>query len=236
MARDFETNFDSPTNSEPLDGIIVIDTPISENELSELLNEVEALEIQPFEDIEPLDPTQEVPIDYDVAFEGLDEYDFDGRDYNQNPEQLNNLLDGFTEDCWSNMDLNDQKDQINGLFDYVNNVLNLDNPPNIEYYNEPEQGNYGGYNPITNTLSINEYMLHDSNEAADTVAHELWHAYQHERASNPQSQKDFLYQYGFDNYIRPSDDFDGYQSQLVEAEARAFADQFKGALAQIRRV
>jgi Zn-dependent peptidase ImmA (M78 family) len=132
------------------------------------------------------------------------------------------------------MELEGQKEQITGLFDYVNDVLGLENPPNIEYYNEPEQGNYGGYNPATNTLSINEYMLYDSNEAADTVAHELWHAYQHERAANPQTPKDFQYQFGFDNYIRPGDDFDGYQSQLVEAEARAFADQFKGALAQIR--
>ncbi|MDR2731244.1 MAG: hypothetical protein LBB81_10165 [Treponema sp.] len=79
--------------------------------------------------------------------------------------------------------------------------MGLENPPNIEYYNETEQGDYGGYNPATNTLNINEYMLYDSNEAANTVTHELWHAYQHEKASNPQSPKDFQYQYGFDNYI-----------------------------------
>jgi len=211
----------------PFEDITVLELPVSEQEMSELTDEAEALEIEPI---------QEVPIDYDVVFEGLDEYDFDDRDYNQNPEHLNSLLDGFTENNWANMDLDGQKEQITGLFDYVNDVLGLENPPNIEYYNEPEQGNYGGYNPSTNTLSINEYMLYDSNEAADTVAHELWHAYQHERASNPQSPKDFQYQFGFDNYIRPSDDFDGYQSQLVEAEARAFADQFKGALAQIRSV
>ena len=212
----------------------------SETDMSELLEEAEALGIQPFEEIEALteapDPVQEVPIDYEMVYEGLAEYDFDGKEYNQNSGQLNNLLEGFTEDNWNNMELEGQKEQITGLFDYVNDVLGLENPPNIEYYNEAEQGNYGGYNPATNTLSINEYMLHDSKEAADTVVHELWHAYQHERASNPQSPKDFQYQFGFDNYIRPSDDFDGYQSQLVEAEARAFADQFKDALAQIGRV
>jgi acetolactate synthase-1/2/3 large subunit len=59
---------------------------------------------------------------------------------------------------------------------------------------------------MTNTLRINENMLYESDEAADTVAHELWHAYQHERAENPHSPKDFHYQAGFDNYIRPSDD------------------------------
>jgi len=210
------------------------------SELSDLINEAEALEIHPFEETEtldePLDPNQEVPIDYETVFEGLDEYNFDGKDYNQNSEQLNSLLEGFKEDNWNNIELEGQKEQMTGLFDYVNDVIGLENPPNIEYYNKPEQGDYGGYNPATNTLSINEYMLYDSNEAADTVAHELWHAYQHERAANPQSPKGFQYQFGFDNYIRPGDDFDGYQSQLVEAEARAFADQFKGALAQIGRV
>jgi len=252
MNERLDTTFDSPVNYgfpesdegntdfEPLDEVIVVELPISEQELSELMGEVEALELQPFEDVEPfvepLDPIQEVPIDYGMVFEGLDYYDFDGKNFNQDAVQLNNILDGFTEDNWTNMDLGGQKEQITGLFEYVNDVLDLENPPNIEYYNEPEQGNYGGYNSATNTLSINEYMLYDSNEAADTVAHELWHAYQHERALNPQSPKDFQYQYGFDNYIRPSDDFDGYQSQLVEAEARAFADQIKGALEQIRRV
>jgi len=221
----------------PFDDVIVVEIPVSEQGLSELLAEAEALELQPFDEplmIEPLDPNQEMLIDYDAVFEGLDHYDFDGKDYNQDSERLNGLLEGFTENNWSNMDLDGQKEQITGLFDYVNGVLNLDNPPNIEYYNEPEQGNYGGYNSATNTLSINEYMLHDAKEAADTVAHELWHAYQHERASNPQSPKDYQYQFGFENYIRPGDDFDAYQTQLVEAEARAFADQIKGALAQIR--
>jgi len=228
--RELDTNF------EPLDDTNIEIIEISQQEMAELLNEVEALGIEPFEDIgvEAIDPIQEMNIDYNTVFEGLDYYDFDGKDFNQNSEQLTPLLDGFTEDSWRNMDIDGQKEQITELFDYVNDVLNLQNPPNIEYYNEPEKGNYGGYNPATNTLSINEYMLYDSNEAADTVAHELWHAYQHERAMNPQSTKDYLYQVGFDNYIRPGDDFDGYQSQLVEAEARAFADQFKGAIAQIR--
>ena len=224
-------------NFEPLDNISVEEISISEQEIAELLNEIEGLDIQPFEEIEAetFEPVQEVAIDYDAVYEGLDEYDFDGKDYNQNAEQLNILLDGFTEDSWGNMDLHGQKEQITGLFDYVNDVLGLENPPNIEYY-QGEQGEYGGFNPNTNTLSINENMLYEADEAADTVAHELWHAYQHEMASNPQSSKDFLYQFGFDNYIRPSDDFDGYQSQLVESEARAFADQFKGAIAQIRGV
>jgi hypothetical protein len=213
----------------PFDEMPDAESSMSEQELHNLLGEAEALEIQPMEEqeflTEPLEPIQEVPIDCDVVFDGLDEYDFDGKDVNQNSEHFN--LDGFQENNWANMDLSGQKEQITGLYDYVTDVIGLESPPNIEYY-QGELGEYGGYNPDTNTLRINENMLHEADEAADTVAHELWHAYQHERASNPQSPKDFQYQFGFDNYIRPGDDFDAYQSQLVEAEARAFADQFRG--------
>ena len=167
----------------------------------------------------------------DEVFNERDEYDFDDKDFNRNPEQLNGILEGFREENWNNMDLGGKKEQIKGLSDYVNDVIGLENPPKIEYYNVPERGNYGGYNHSINTLRINEYMLYDPKEAADTVAHESWHAYQHECAADPQSIKDYQYQYNFENYIRSDYDYEGYKNQLVEAEASAFADQFKGALA-----
>ena len=219
------------TSFEPFGEMTIDDIPLSEIDLSQLQLEADTLSIEPFEEnISPIDTFNEMLIDYEAVYGGLSEYDFDGKDITQNPEQLITHLDGFQEHNWSNMDIDDQKEQISGLYDYVNGVLDLDNPPNVEYYYEPQEGDYGGYNSATNTLSINEYMLHDAVETADTVTHELWHAYQHQRAENPQTPKDFQYQIGFENYIRPSDDFDAYQSQLVEAEARAFADQVKGAL------
>lgn len=222
---------ESITEFEPLDDLTATEVDTTSQELAELFGEAGALGIEPLDESPYLEPLDGVEIDPEVVFEGLNSYDFDGIDINQNREMLDGLLDGFQEDNWSNLDLAGQKEQISGLFDYVNESLGLENPPIIEYY-QGDVGEYGGFDPTTNTLSINENMLYESDEAADTVAHELWHAYQHERASNPQSPKDFMYQFGFDNYIRPSDDFDGYQSQLVEAEARAFADQFKGALAR----
>jgi soluble cytochrome b562 len=216
---------------EPLEEICIQEIPVSEQELAQLLIELDALELKPLEENEAHADTL---IDYDEVFEGLDSYDFDGKDFNQDTEWLSTVLDGFQEDNWSNMDLPSQKEQILEMLDYASNVIGLEKPPDIEYYCEATPWDYGGYSPETNTLQINEYMLKDSNEAADTVAHELWHAYQHERASNPKSPKDFQYQFGFENYINPFDDFDAYQNQLVEAEARAFADQFKGLLEQMK--
>ncbi len=181
-----------------------------------------------------LDPSE---IDYDAVFEGLDSYDFDGVDYLQDEERLDSSLGAFQSERWQELDLNQQKEAMTELAEYVQEVAGLENPPTIEFYNNPVDGDYGGYMASTNTLSINEHMLYDSNEAADTVAHELWHAYQHERAMNPQSAKDYQYQYNFEHYISPKRDMFGrfvnfteYQDQLVEAEARAFAEQFKGRL------
>lgn len=169
-------------------------------------------------------------INYDEVFEGLDDYDFDGIDYATDTERLDSSLENFDSITWEGLSLDEQKAAMTDLADYVKDVIGFDNPPEIVYYNNPVDGDYGGYSPGSNTLEVNEYMLYNNEEAADTVAHELWHAYQHQRANNPQSAKDYQYQYGFDNYIRPEDDFAGYQDQLVEAEARAFAQQFKDRL------
>lgn len=169
-------------------------------------------------------------INYDEVFEGLDDYDFDGIDYATDTERLDSSLENFDSSTWEGLSLDEQKAAMTNLADYVKDVIGFDNPPEIVYYNNPVDGDYGGYSPGSNTLEVNEYMLYNNEEAADTVAHELWHAYQHQRANNPQSAKDYQYQYGFDNYIRPEDDFAGYQDQLVEAEARAFAQQFKDRL------
>ena len=169
-------------------------------------------------------------INYDEVFEGLDDYDFDGIDYASDTDRLDSSLDSFSSGTWERLTLDEQKSAINELAGYVEDVIGFDDPPEIIYYNNPVEGDYGGYSPDSNTLEVNEYMLYNNDEAADTVAHELWHAYQHQRASNPQSAKDFQYQYGFDNYIRYEDDIIGYQEQLVEAEARAFAQQFKDRL------
>ena len=180
------------------------------------------------------DTAEATDVDYEAVYSGLESYDFDGIDYCSDVDRLDSTLDNFQSGTWENLSIDDQKAAMSDLADYVKDVIGFDNPPQIVYYNNPTDGDYGGYSPSTNTLSVNEHMLYDNNEAADTIAHELWHAYQHERAMNPQSAKDYQYQYGFENYIRPDDDFTAYQDQLVEAEARAFAQQFKDRLCMNR--
>jgi len=149
-------------------------------------------------------------------------------------EQVDATLENFQEDKWSDLSLEEQKQSMTSLADCVADITGNENPPEIVFRNDMNDGEYGGYNPETNTLEINENMLDDSNEAADTVAHEMWHAYQQQCASDPTSEKGREYQEGFDNYISPEYDFEGYQNQMVEAEARDFAQGFKDRLAEMQ--
>lgn len=180
---------------------------------------------------------QEQNIDYaeiyeDIQQESLEE-GFENIEIDSDPEGLESSLENFDESTWEGLSLDEQKNAMSDLANYVVDIVGFDNPPMIEYYNNPQEGDFGGYDPDMNILHVNEYMLYNSNEAADTIAHELWHAHQHECAMNPHNARDYQYQYNFENYIPPALGQEAYENQLVEAEARAFAEQFKGRISNI---
>ena len=205
LLNEVSTDFQFVDNNGYDKGEELIDEETNDQSLSETLTEDEMIAIH----------------------EGLESYDFQGIDYLEDSERLDESLVNFTSEKWENMGLNEQKESIDDLARYIIDVTGLENPPSIEYYNNPEEGDYGGYSEKNNTLFINEYMLHQNDEAADTVAHELWHAFQHQRAKNPNTRLDMMYSENFNDYIKPKDDMVGYQSQLIESEARAFAEQIK---------
>ncbi len=183
------------------------------------------------------DEVQEIAINYDEIYEEIQqealEQGFENVDILTDAERLDSSLEHFEESNWEKLSLEEQKESLSNLAEYVEETIGFENPPQIEYYYNSREGDYGGYNSETNTLQVNEYMLYNSNEAADTIAHELWHAHQRECAENPQTARDYQYQYNFENYITPELDHQAYESQLLEAEARAFAAQFKERLASI---
>lgn len=181
--------------------------------------------------------TQEFEINYEEIYEGIQqetlEQGFEDIDIDLDSERLEESLLNFTESNWESLSLDEQKNGMSDLASYVVDIIGFENPPSIEYYNNAQMGDFGGYDASTNTLNVNEYMLYNSEEAADTIAHELWHAHQHECAMHPQSARDYQYQYNFINYIPPDLGQEAYESQLIEAEARAFAAQFKDRLSLI---
>jgi soluble cytochrome b562 len=155
-----------------------------------------------------------------------------GKDLNDNGADA--VLDNFQEDKWSDLSLEEQKQSMTDLADFVAADTGNENPPEIVFRDDMPDGSYGGYSPETNTMEININMLDDSAEAADTIAHEMWHAHQEQAAKDPSNPRAQEYQDGFDNYISPEYDFEGYQNQMVEAEARDYAQGFKDRLASMK--
>ena len=155
-------------------------------------------------------------------------HDHSGEDLNA--AGVDAILVNFQEDKWEHLSLEEQKQSMTDLATYVTADIGLENPPEIVFRDDMPHGSYGGYNSETNTMEINENMLDDSAEAADTIAHELWHAHQQETANNPSNPRAAEYQEGFDTYISPEYDFEGYENQMIEAEARDYAQGYKGKL------
>lgn len=181
---------------------------------------------------------QEVTVNYDEILENIRkealEVGFSDIEIDSEPERLYSSLESFDSNIWEKLTLDEQKESMENLAGYITDMIGFENPPDVEYYNNEKVGDFGGYNSFTNTLRINEYMLYNSDEAADTIAHELWHAHQYECARNPKNALAYQYQYNFNNYIPPELGQEAYEEQLVEAEARAFASQFKDRLAIIK--
>jgi hypothetical protein len=182
------------------------------------------------ETLDEPEPVQELPPE---DYEEIDTSDInDNKDYFEDVELATEALNGFRQNEWDVKDLEGRKEAIVQLVDYNAEVLGLENKPYIDYYNTPDATDFGvsiqdaNGNPV---IMINEYNLGDGPEAADTIAHEMRHAYQSERAAKGETDLDIRFRENLedDNYIQPEEDRDGYNNQLVERDSRAYANRFK---------
>ncbi len=154
-------------------------------------------------------------------------------EYFDDTEQMRELVEPFKPEVWEGLDIEERKRALMEFQRFNTELLGLNPSPDIDFYNNPQEGDYGGYSPGDNAIHINEYMLYDAAEALDTIAHESRHAYQHIRADNPQTSRDFEFAENFENYTSAEDDFEAYQAQIVEADARAYAARYKDYLTSI---
>lgn len=134
-------------------------------------------------------------------------------------------LSSFEQENWDNLSQVEKEQAAEKLRDSIAEDLQIENKPNIAYYNNEDPGDFGGYAASTNTIYINRYNMGDSAETADTIAHESRHCWQHERAENPQTEQDYQFKENFEDYVRPEDDYRAYKNQIVEADARDYASR-----------
>lgn len=146
------------------------------------------------------------------------------------------VLEQFDQNTWEQLTVREQKKAIDELADYNADLLGVEDKPQIIYYNIEDPADFGGYSEELNAIYINEYNLGDAEETVDTISHEYRHKYQHERAEKLENERDLEFKESFDNYIRPEDDFAAYaayQNQLVETDAREYAEVIKKKAAEI---
>lgn len=157
-----------------------------------------------------------------------DEFVFDKKTESDN---VQNSLGKFFREDWETIS---DRDKINCVSDFIDDLsesLNLENKQQLLFY-EAEKTNCGTFNRFDNSIMINKCLLNNSKELVDTLAHEMRHAYQYQRACIGETYTDKLYVANFENYIEPKIvnghfvNFLDYNNQFIEAEARAFAKVF----------
>lgn len=139
--------------------------------------------------------------------------------------EVKDSLENFNQERWERMSPEEQKEAITELRDCVATDLELDNKPEVKFYDVPDSTDFGGYSAKENAIYINEYNMGDARETADTIAHESRHCWQHERAENPQTEQDYEFKENFEDYVSPSDDYQEYKNQPVEVDAKQYATE-----------
>lgn len=178
------------------------------------------------------DAAKEVYKYYDEIFNCKEEdFKFDYLDIPS--EQLSDFAEKFDEERWGKLTIEEKKFIVECTVYSVCKSLGIEYTPIVVYYNA-FQSDCGGYNFKENIMSFNESNLDNPKLIFNVISHESWHAYQKMHAFNPETQKDVLYLLNFKYYVSPQkiDDkwvnFDSYEKQLLEAEARAFAKEMMG--------
>ena len=144
----------------------------------------------------------------------------------KNLEEISTLAPCFTDPGWQSANLEQRMLYVGDLVESICKILKIHNTPPILFFDEPDTGNYGGYDLVENRIEINIAYMNDPKDVVDTISHELWHTHQKECASDSNNERGILYSYNFRNYVSPADNYKLYSSQLVEVEARVFACEF----------
>lgn len=165
----------------------------------------------------------EEDIDFDnriVEIEECDEFNF------VDLFTLDEVMQFFEPETFGHL-YDDEKFFVMDMFrDNLAEVLKLDHPPEVIIADIGDETTHGYYDPELNVVVINAGIMQDGGQVRNTLAHEMRHAWQHERADLPeelQNAFDKALKENFDNYISPEDNYREYRSQLVEMDAREFA-------------
>lgn len=210
-----------------LDNVVISDKPVgveldSDISLDEADDIFERSMTSMFEQ-EPLNKIESAEINMVDDIFDCNEEDFTFDQFEFDEDTLQELLEQFDDSNWYELDAVEKEQVLKEYVTFLARELGIPNPPRVQFY-YGEYHEYGYYNGVSNTVNFNLAHLDNPIATLDTAAHETWHAFQQFKADHPTDIKDLQYKINFENYISPNMSFEYYESQLVEAEARAFAN------------
>jgi len=153
-------------------------------------------------------------------------------DFDINNKDISNLLHEVKSN-WEVLKDTGRMELCEKFVNVLSEILGLENIPDCKFYTNDENGNFGFFSKADNTININTYHFNNPSETINTLAHEIRHTFQNERASCGETYIDALYKCNLENYISLEFvdgycvNFLDYYNQFVEVEARVFADMFK---------
>lgn len=138
--------------------------------------------------------------------------------------------------AWKQATIDEKKDMVQQIVDEINRIQGTNITKSVNFFYEaPVDGmvTMGYYQDSTQSVSINLFAMehYSYSSVMDTVVHEMRHAYQHEVSRRPgdfevSEQTARSWDENFDDYVSYDsslDNYDEYQDQPVEADARRYA-------------
>jgi len=155
---------------------------------------------------------------------------------NRAGEMLAEIFDRNTIENWSSLSIEQQQEKLNSFYTELGSMMNFDAKGVIVEDCNQDNTNGGytyGYNSGDGYIHIDYRLLSTPEglqEALDTVCHESRHQYQNDAIAHPENYHELSaatireWERNMVNYFSTDIyDFEVYENQLVEADARIFA-------------
>ena len=164
--------------------------------------------------------------------EGTD--DPEKTDYFEDVERARECMQKFCQHEWEKLTPEEKQEQIKRLAAYNKEVLGLDDDVEVVFYTKDDGDDFGHYSNKDKVVYINESNLSSGEETADTIAHELRHAYQYMRSEKLECDRDLEFSDNLEHYLDPETaGYKEYLAQCVEKDARAYAERYRAFIRSI---
>lgn len=118
----------------------------------------------------------------EISTEVFERYEEDFEfDFDVSEDSLQDILRKFDEENWNTFDESEKLEIIEEFKNLLCEKLGIEYEPTIFLF-EDDKNHCGAFNHQTNTLELNRNILDNPQQVVNTVAHEVRHGYQYERA------------------------------------------------------